>query len=127
MRVSAKAVLAEVAESHGLTPFQMVGTTSRVRKFAWARQDAMLAIYMRCPHMSLPQIGAMMGGKDHTTVLHGIKAAAGRAGMTYEQVKEAREKAKRPTQANGWHLVSEPATFRQAMALYGNAMGGKAA
>jgi len=33
----------------------------------------MYAIRQLCPHMSLPAIGRMLGGRDHTTILHGVR------------------------------------------------------
>ncbi len=33
----------------------------------------MYAIRQLCPHMSLPHIGRLLGGRDHTTVLHGVR------------------------------------------------------
>ncbi|MNR52727.1 Chromosomal replication initiator protein DnaA [compost metagenome] len=33
----------------------------------------MYSIRQLCPHMSLPHIGRLLGGRDHTTVLHGVR------------------------------------------------------
>jgi chromosomal replication initiator protein len=47
----------------------------RTRKLARARWAAMLV--MRDAGMSLPQIGRTLGHRDHSTVLHGLRASAG--------------------------------------------------
>lgn len=46
---------------------------SRTQKIVFARQ---FVSYWACRRtsLSLPQIGKLMGGKDHTTILHGAKA-----------------------------------------------------
>lgn len=71
-RSTAKRIIAQVAEQHGLTAAELLGAT-RVRSIAYARQEAMWRISRELGR-SLPEIGRMMGGRDHTTVLHGIRA-----------------------------------------------------
>ena len=46
----------------------------RARIYSWPRQIVMHIAREKCPHLSLPSIGRLMGGRDHTTVIHGIKA-----------------------------------------------------
>ena len=65
-----------VAAKHGLT-LEGFLHRSRKRPFAHARQEAayLLALLTR---LSLNQIGAVLGGYDHTTILHSIHAYARR-------------------------------------------------
>ena len=61
----------EVAEKHGLTPVEL-RSARRSKNVVRARHE----VFWRCKQettASLPQIGRLMGGKDHTTVLHGIR------------------------------------------------------
>ena len=47
----------------------------RARYLAWPRQIVMHIARDKCPQLSLPQIGRLIGGRDHTTIMYGIKAA----------------------------------------------------
>jgi len=71
MRVTGRQVADFVAERHGLT-FQQLISQVRVTRLARPRQIAMYVMREVCPHLSLPGIGRLLGGRDHTTVLHGI-------------------------------------------------------
>ena len=46
-------------------------STSRVKNIAWPRHVAMYLLRTELD-MSLPQIGQLLGGRDHTTVIHGV-------------------------------------------------------
>lgn len=72
MRIRARDVLDYVAAIHGLTHAEMTGSC-RQRRFARPRQIAMYAMHHLCPHMSYPAIAQMIGGRDHTTVMHGVR------------------------------------------------------
>lgn len=72
MRVTGRQVIDFVAERHGLTFQQMTGQ-QRVTCVARPRQIAMYVMREVCPHLSLPAIGRLLGGRDHTTILHGIQ------------------------------------------------------
>lgn len=72
-------VLREVADKHGLSVAELRGSC-RMRGVAWPRQEVMYRAY-RETRLSLPQIGSRLGDRDHTTVLYGIKAHAGRIGL----------------------------------------------
>lgn len=65
-------VIAYVAERHGLTAAAIIGPNTR-RRYAWPRQEAYFEVHRQRPNLSLPQIGATFGGRDHTTILHGIR------------------------------------------------------
>ena len=60
-----------VSEYYGVTLKDMVGPT-RKREITVPRQ---IAIYLtrEMTGMSLPQIGSVFGGRDHTTVMHSCK------------------------------------------------------
>jgi len=75
--------LAAVAASHGVSPADVLGPV-RVRYLVHARQE--LAWRMRNardahgrPRFSMPQIGAWMN-RDHTTILHAVRAHEARTG-----------------------------------------------
>lgn len=72
MRVSARAVADFVAKRHNLT-FAHMQSPRRSWDIARPRQIAMYAIRELCPHMSMPAIGRLLGGRDHTTILHGVR------------------------------------------------------
>lgn len=65
-------VLADVSAETGISIAEIKGR-SRNGAIASARQLAMYEIRKQCPHLSMPQIGRMLGGRDHTTVLHAVR------------------------------------------------------
>ena len=75
-RRSMREIAADVAARHGLT-LDELKSPQRARRIAWPRQEAMKEIY-DTGRFSLPQIGGFFGGRDHTTVLHAIRAHAKR-------------------------------------------------
>ena len=70
----AQIIIREVAGKHGVTTDDIRGVSRKV-EFVRARQEAVYEIKKRL-HMSLPLIGKVIGNKDHTTVLHGIRKHA---------------------------------------------------
>jgi chromosomal replication initiator protein len=72
--VSPGRVLAATAESFGLSISDLEGPR-RHQPLARARQIAMY-IVREMTDLSLPKIGAIFGGRDHTTVLHGINTVS---------------------------------------------------
>lgn len=74
---TARQIAAEIAQRNGLTVDDLKGP-SRRREVAWARQEAMAAVYAQC-NVSLPWVGRFFGGRDHTTVLHAIRRVEERA------------------------------------------------
>lgn len=72
VRITARAVADFVAERHGMTFDRFCAPCTR-RDQVRPRQIAMYSIRQLCPHMSFPAIGRLLGGRDHTTVLHGVK------------------------------------------------------
>lgn len=63
-------LLARVAKAYGVTVEDM-RSQRRDRRLAYARFAAYQLMRDR-RKMSLPQIGRMMGGRHHTTVMYGI-------------------------------------------------------
>lgn len=70
-QVTAELIMQTVSEYYGVTLNDMVGPTRR-REITVPRQ---IAIYLtrEMTGMSLPQIGSVFGGRDHTTVMHSCK------------------------------------------------------
>ena len=70
-QVTAELIMQTVSEYYGVTLNDMVGPT-RKREITVPRQ---IAIYLtrEMTGMSLPQIGSVFGGRDHTTVMHSCK------------------------------------------------------
>lgn len=88
----AKRVLRETAVEHGFAVPEMQGP-SRHAPLARARQLAVWRI-AKLTQLSMPHIGKIMGGKDHTTVLHSIRRINGLLG---ENVRSAGQ----------WHGVGQ--------------------
>lgn len=75
-RPAARQIIREVAERHKMT-INDLECASRCAPLAKARHEAMYLI-ARDTLLSLPQIGRLLGDRDHTTVLHGILKHADR-------------------------------------------------
>ena len=73
-----KDVILEVCDRRNVTYAEML-SQRRHREIVWPRQEAMYECARRTG-ASLPQIGWALGGRDHTTVLHGIRAHKQRMG-----------------------------------------------
>jgi len=70
-KISIEEIQRRVAEHYNIRLSEMIGPT-RVRTVARPRQ---IAMYL-CKYLttrSLPEIGRRFGGRDHTTIMHGIK------------------------------------------------------
>lgn len=72
IRIKARDVVAFVAADHGLPLAAIMGSCRR-REFARPRQIAMYAIQRLCPHLSYSTIGRALGGRDHATIIHGVR------------------------------------------------------
>lgn len=68
---SAHATVLSTAYEYGFT-FEQLASKSRRGEVALARHVAMFRVHKR-HNLSLPQIGKLFGGRDHTTVLHGVR------------------------------------------------------
>ncbi len=69
----AQKIALAVAKKHGLK-YSDLKSPRRLRELVNARQEAMWLIRRECPALSLPAIGRLFGGRDHTTVLHACRA-----------------------------------------------------
>lgn len=70
-----------IAENHSVTIASIVGDV-RTKGAVLARQE--LYFQLRCEtEFSYPQIGRLVGGRDHSSVLHGVKRHAKRVGAAY--------------------------------------------
>jgi len=70
----ANAILHRVARKHDVTVSDIRGSSRRPH-LVRARQEAAYEIRTQ-RKLSLPQIATLLGGRDHTTVLYGIKRHA---------------------------------------------------
>jgi len=68
--------LTEVADKHGVRVDDILGER-RTAEIARARQEAMWRLRHEL-HLSFPVIGSVIGGRDHSTVFHGVHAHARR-------------------------------------------------
>jgi hypothetical protein len=84
MRQTVANILQEVAEDYGLTIAALKGQ-NRSRHITKPRQEAYYRAFVECPHVSYPEIARRIGGRDHTTILHGVRAHCERNGQTYSQ------------------------------------------
>lgn len=71
-RFTARDVIAAVAKDAKLSEADMIGPAQH-RFVARPRQVAMFLMRRLCPHLSFPEIGRRLGGRDHTTILHGVR------------------------------------------------------
>ncbi|TRW96054.1 chromosomal replication initiator protein DnaA [Paracoccus sp. M683] len=70
-RVSIEEIQRKVAEHYNIRLADMIGP-KRVRTVARPRQIAMY-LSKQLTNRSLPEIGRRFGGRDHTTIMHGVK------------------------------------------------------
>ena len=70
-KISIDEIQRRVAEHYNIRLSDMIGP-KRVRNFARPRQVAMY-LCKQLTSRSLPEIGRRFGGRDHTTVMHGVK------------------------------------------------------
>jgi chromosomal replication initiator protein len=94
-------ILKDICAAYGVTAND-IKSVRRNRHIVLARQAAYYAIAMERPELSMPLIGKILGGKDHTTVLHGIRSHAYRHNLPLggRHVYLAKKK--------GWKRVIQP-------------------
>jgi chromosomal replication initiator protein len=71
MSFTMREIATRIADKHGVS-ISDLKCESRVRKIAWARQEAYAEI-QALTTFSTPQIGNWFGGRDHSTVIFGIR------------------------------------------------------
>ena len=72
--ITADMIIFETAKYYRIKPGEIVGK-KRTRNIARPRQVAM-SLTKELTNLSLPAIGSAFGDRDHTTVMHGVKAVA---------------------------------------------------
>ena len=70
-KISVEEIQRQVADHYNIRLSDMIGP-KRLRAFARPRQVAMY-LCKQMTSRSLPEIGRRFGGRDHTTVMHGVK------------------------------------------------------
>jgi hypothetical protein len=75
-------ILSEVAKKHCVLVSDIQGRSHK-KKFVWPRQEAAYRMSVELK-FSLGQIGRVLGGRDHTTILHGIIRHKGRVSAAEE-------------------------------------------
>lgn len=73
-----------VAVRRGIEPKEMLGRMKTV-PFVAARDEAVALIYTHCRKMSLPELGRLFGGRDHTTILHSLRKMRKRGAPVYRR------------------------------------------
>lgn len=86
MRKTISQVIEEVARRNRVDVRALM-SRRRPTVLVLPRQEAMFEAYVQCPHSSMPMIGKIMDGRDHTTILHGIRAHAKRLGVDYREAR----------------------------------------
>lgn len=71
-REETNAIIARTAEPYGFTLADML-SHKRDRPYYVLRQATYANVEIARPLMSLPAIGRHFAGRDHTTILHGIR------------------------------------------------------
>ena len=72
--ITARAIVRAAADAAGLELERLMDHGRRADAVA-ARKAAVLAIRLLRPDVSLPVIGRLIGGRDHTTIMHALRAA----------------------------------------------------
>lgn len=113
--MNARKVFAESCERLGVDPADILGD-NRARRLSQPRQEIMFDLFVLCPRLSYPSLGLLFN-RDHTTVLHGVRAHCERIGMAYEEAVALRH-------MNVGNLkCSNEVVFEIMMQKYGKVMG----
>lgn len=78
-RATIDLIIRQVCDKHGVAKKDIIGP-SRVPQVVRARYEAMYRIRHELA-LSLARVGRALGGRDHTTVLHGVREHARRNGV----------------------------------------------
>lgn len=71
-RASWRELVARVAVWHGVGVEDITGPR-RFRRIVAARFDAVVAVHKAYPNLSSPRLGALFGGRDHSTILSALR------------------------------------------------------
>jgi chromosomal replication initiation ATPase DnaA len=103
-------IVEQTATVFGRTPAELVGR-SRQQPIVEARQAAMWALRWRYPSLSLETIGAAIGGRHYTTVMHALGAVEARAQRSARYQQQLQRVMQR---------VTPPARYTHASTQNGN-------
>lgn len=82
--MTVKQIIAECCQKHGVTMSEMLGL-QRFKRIVVARHEAAYRLSKET-RLSMPQIGRRLGDRDHTTIIHAIRAHEARmAGKEYRR------------------------------------------
>jgi chromosomal replication initiator protein len=79
-------IMRAAAELHGVTAAEFI-SEKRTQGLAHARQRAMV-LARELTGASLPRLGRVFGGRDHTTVLYALRQVEARKAQSPEENKE---------------------------------------
>lgn len=83
----ARDIIAIVCEYYDISHEVMIGPL-RVRSIARPRQRACFLIHEYRPAISYPEMGRIMGGRDHTTAMHAVRKIAELIAASPEEADE---------------------------------------
>jgi len=75
MKVPIKEILQVICDFHGITVTRLM-SRNRQRFMTKIRDEAIRAVADARPEMSLPELGRVFDGRDHTTILFSLKKTA---------------------------------------------------
>lgn len=83
-RSTGSGVLARCAERLGYSVPEIIGY-QRNKGLVIARHIAVAEVYVECPQLSLPQIGRLFGGRDHSSILYIVKKMGVHISQTHQE------------------------------------------
>lgn len=89
-------IVYEVCLKYGLTHAELV-SPGRTKKYSYPRQEVMFRVFTECPHVSYKEMAKRLGGRDHTTCVHGVQSHSRRIGISYDDAVVMRMLAARET------------------------------
>ena len=104
-RITLREIAVEVAAKYRITLDDLVGHDRSVC-YVHPRQEVYYRAYIECPHLSYPEIGRRMGGRDHTTVRHGVIVHCNRIGIAYADALNLRRVGPSFTEVMGGYALA---------------------
>ena len=83
MTLTTKEIIKMVADHHGIKA-QDILAKGRTRRFSDPRQEAMYVCRKAFDCHTYESLGAEFGGRDHSTIHHGVQAVSERASRCHE-------------------------------------------